>query len=146
MTHAAENDFQKLLRDRGLRYTSERKFIFDKISKLKDHFDTDSLYLAIKKENSRVARATVYRTIPLLLECGAIQKSVGEGKREFFERKGDRRHHDHIFCISCHKVIEFVHDEIEKLQDEVCQKYGFKLAFHDHRLYGHCKECQARGK
>jgi Fur family transcriptional regulator, ferric uptake regulator len=143
MARPTESDFQKLLEDKHLRYTSERKYIFDRVARLKEHFDADSLYLRLKKENSRISRATVYRTIPLLLESGVIQKSVGEGKREFFESKPDR-HHDHIFCIECHKVIEFYCDEIEKLQDEICERYGFKLAFHDHRLYGHCKDCQAR--
>ena len=137
-----EQEFQALLEKKGLKYTFERKSIYERISRLKGHFNADSLYESFKKENSRIARGTVYRTIPLLLESGVIQKSVGEGKREFFERKGAKTHHDHMMCLKCHRFIEFQCEEIEKWQDKVCQKYGFELSFHDHRLYGYCRQCR----
>lgn len=133
--------FQELLEERNLKYTYERKFIFEEVQKLKDHFDADSLYETFKKRGSRVSRDTVYRTLPLLLESGVIQKSVGEGKREFFEAAG-KGHHDHMLCVRCGKIIEFQCEEIEKLQDQVCKEYGFKLMFHDHRLFGQCSKCQ----
>ena len=56
----------------------------------------------------------------------------------------DGEHHDHMVCTRCSKVIEFTCDEIEDLQDEVCEKFGFQLVFHDHRLFGICKECQEK--
>jgi Fur family transcriptional regulator, ferric uptake regulator len=134
--------FQQLLEKKHLKMTEERKFIYDRISHLNGHFNADSLYDSLKKENAGIARGTVYRTIPLLLESGVIQKSVGEGKREFFERKSHKGHHDHIVCISCRKIVEFHCDEIEALQDKVCAQYGYKVAFHDHRIFGYCKDCQ----
>lgn len=145
---ATENilKFQTLLEDKGLKYTFERKFIFEEVSRLKDHFDADSLYERFKKRGLRISRDTVYRTIPLLLESGMIQKSVGEGKREFFERTSAKGHHDHIVCVRCQKIIEFKCDEIEKLQDAICEEHGFKLIFHDHRLFGYCRDCQSGDK
>lgn len=134
--------FESLLEAKGLKYTFERQQIFDEVSRLKEHFDADSLYDRFKKKGLRISRDTVYRTIPLLLESNVIQKSVGEGKREFFERTSGKGHHDHILCVRCGKIIEFKCDEIENLQDKICQKYGFKLTFHDHRLFGYCKDCQ----
>ena len=141
-----EKQFQSLLEKQDLKYTYERQTILDEVCHWDAHFDADSLYERFKKKGMRVSRDTVYRTIPLLLESGIIQKSVGEGKREFYELTGDKGHHDHMVCVRCHEFIEFTCDEIEKLQDEVCEKHGFKLIFHDHRLFGICKKCQQNAK
>lgn len=127
-----------------MKFTFERKSIFDEVEKLKDHFDADSLYERFKSQGLRISRDTVYRTIPLLLESGVIQKSVGEGKREFFEPISQEGHHDHMVCIRCGKFIEFHSEEIEEMQERICKEYGFKLSFHDHRLFGICKGCQGR--
>ena len=138
--------FQTLLTEKGLKYTFERKYICEEVLKLKDHFDADSLYDRFKKQGLRISRDTVYRTIPLLLESGVIQKSAGEGKREFFERVTAKGHHDHMICIRCGTIIEFKCEKIEKLQDEICKDYSFKLTFHDHRLFGTCRQCQESPK
>ena len=135
-------EFEKLLQKKGLKFTHERKTIFEEVSRLKEHFDADSLYERFKKKGLRISRDTVYRTIPFLLESHVIQKSVGEGHRDFFERTSGKGHHDHILCVRCGKIIEFKCEEIEELQDKICDKYGFKLTFHDHRLFGYCKDCQ----
>jgi len=134
--------FEKLLQDKGLKLTYERRYIFHEVSGLADHFDADSLYERFKKRGLRISRDTVYRTLPLLLESGVIQKSVGEGKREFFERVSGKGHHDHMVCIRCSSVIEFHCDELEQIQDRVASEHRFKLVFHDHRLFGICQKCQ----
>lgn len=135
--------FKALLEEKGLKYTYERKEIFEEASRLKEHFDADSLYGRFKKKGSRISRDTVYRTLPLLLESGVIQKSAGAGKRDFFERVSPKGHHDHMVCVQCGKIIEFQCEEIEKLQEKKAGEYGFKLSFHDHRLFGKCKNCRA---
>lgn len=144
MSHPNETQerFHALLQEKGLKFTHERKSIFQEVSQVKEHFDADSLYERFKSKGLRIARDTVYRTIPLLLESGVIQKSVGEGKREFFERVSGKGHHDHMVCVRCGSVIEFTCEKIETLQDKVCKEYGFQLIFHDHRLFGACKDCQ----
>jgi len=131
-----------LLERKGLKNTFERRSIFEEVSRLDAHFDADSFYARLKRRGLRISRDTVYRTLPLLLESGVIQKSAGDGKREFFERTGAKGHHDHMICVTCGKIIEFQCEEIEKLQDQVASKYEFKLTFHDHRLFGTCKDCQ----
>ena len=138
--------FQELLETQGLKYTYERKSIFEEVVSLKNHFDADSLYERFKGKGFRISRDTVYRTIPLLLESGVIQKSVGEGKREFFERTSAKGHHDHMVCIRCGKFIEFKCQQIENLQDKICEEHGFHLTFHDHRLFGICRDCHHEPK
>ena len=135
-------DFQALLGRKGLKYTYERQHICDFVLKHQDHFDADGLYELLKEKGMRISRDTVYRTIPLLLESGVIQKSVGKGKREFFERMEGKGHHDHLLCLNCEKVLEVHCQEIEDLQDKLAEKHGFKLAYHDHRMYGYCQDCR----
>ena len=137
--------FSELLKKRGLKLTYERKQIFDEVRHLRDHFDADSLYTRFKKKGLRISRDTVYRTLPLLLESNVIQKSAGSGHRDFFERIGAKGHHDHMICVRCGKIIEFQCEEIEKLQERVAADYGFKLTFHDHRLFGTCPDCDQPG-
>ena len=137
-----QEKFLDLLTQKKLKFTYERRHIFEAIEKLNDHFDADSLYDRLKKKGYRIARDTVYRTLPLLLECGIIQKSAGAGKRDYFERVSIKGHHDHMICIRTGKIIEFHSNEIEALQDEIAKKYGFKIIFHDHRIFGLSKEAQ----
>jgi Fur family transcriptional regulator, ferric uptake regulator len=134
--------FQELLEEKGLKYTYERKCIYEEVMNLRDHFDADRLHECFKKKGMRISRDTVYRTIPLLLESGTIQKSAGVGKGEFYERLGAKGHHDHMICTQCNKIIEFQSEEIERYQDVICKEYNFKLTFHDHRLFGTCGTCQ----
>jgi len=135
--------FRELLEHKNLKFTYERRHIFEEIQKLNDHFDADSLADMLKKKGYRIARDTVYRTLPLLLECGIIQKSAGAGKRDYFERVAIKGHHDHMICIQTGRIIEFHSDEIEALQEKIAREHGFKIIFHDHRIFGLSKEAQA---
>lgn len=133
--------FKELLARKGLKYTYEREFIYSEIQKIDRHFNADQLYERFKNRGERIARATVYRNLPLLLEAGVIQKSTGAGKRDFYEKTGAKGHHDHMVCIVCSRVIEFHSDELESLQERLASEYKFKIAFHDHRLFGYCEKC-----
>ncbi len=135
--------FKELLDRKGLKYTYERECIYDEIQKMSHHFDADSLYDRFKKRGARVARATVYRNLPLLLEAGVIQKSAGEGKRDFYEKTDKRGHHDHMVCLACKKIIEFQSEELEALQERLSGEHQFQLVFHDHRLFGYCQNCKS---
>ena len=133
------NLFQTTLKQKNLKFTSERRLIFESAIKIKHHFDADELVGRLKPHG--VSRDTVYRAIPLLLESGVIQKSVGKGKGDYFEPTQQRGHHDHMVCVGCGKVIEFNSPRLEAEQEKVCKEHGFKLFFHDHRLFGHCDKC-----
>ena len=136
------HSFEAFLEKKGLKYTRERRRIYDKVRLLSEHFDGEKLYEILRGENDDIARGTVFRTIPLLLESGVIQLSVGKGKGEFFERSSSKGHHDHILCVGCGKVIEYHCEEIETLQDKICKKYDAELLFHDHKLYVRCAKCR----
>ena len=100
--------------------------------------------MAIKQKGVSVSRATVYRTIDVLLKNNLVRKlDLGVGPSKF-EHKINARHHDHIICIQCGRIEEFMVDKIENLQDEVAEEYGFKLVRHIHQLFGLCENCQWR--
>ncbi len=139
-----EATFRDLLSRRGLKFTRVRRLLFDEVLKKRKHFDAGTWYRNLRRRGLPVSRDTVFRTIPLFLEAGILQKSVGEGRGEYFERVDS--HHDHLICVGCRKVVEFASGEIESLQDRVAKKKGFELLFHDHKLFGHCRKCRQGAK
>ena len=90
----------------------------------------------------KVSRATVYRTIDVLVKNNLVRKlELGDGRNRY-ENKLDSSHHDHIICIQCGKINEFMDEDIENLQDEIAKKYQFKIVRHIHQIFGLCKDCK----
>ena len=134
--------FERSLRKRGLKLTAQRQRLFERAFSTHEHFSAETLYRWLREEDGpRVSRATVYRTLALLLEGGFIQ-SLDTGRGELmYEHTLGHRHHDHMVCLSCGRIEEFHDDRIEALQLEACAKKGFQLVSHAHRLFGHCRAC-----
>jgi len=135
-------DFKDILRKEGLKITPQRMAVLEEIMKGKGHRESEDVYMAIKDCKTYVSRATVYRTLDILVQHGFARKlNLGDGRARY-ERKIDSPHHDHMICNNCAKIIEFVNDEIEKIQEEITIQHQFKLQQHIHQLFGICKECQ----
>ena len=133
---------KKILHNEGLRFTRQREAVWNEIINNDDHREADEIYMAIKQKGVSVSRATVYRTIDVLLKNNLVRKlDLGVGPSKF-EHKINARHHDHIICIQCGRIEEFMVDKIENLQDEVAEEDGFKLVRHIHQLFGLCENCQ----
>ncbi len=133
--------FKKHLKQENLKYTSEREVILIEVLKRKDHFDADELATDLRKNGFKVSRATVYRTLDILDEIGVVNKATLGHKHNHFENMVGRKHHDHLVCLSCDKVIEFVDEEIEQKQLEVCKKLGFEIKSHNLQIFGFCSHC-----
>ena len=130
------------LQNEGLRYTSQRQIVWDEICKTDDHRDAEEIYFTIRQGGKKVSRATVYRTIDVLVKNNLVRKlQLGDGPNRY-ENKLDSSHHDHIICIQCGKINEFMDEDIEKLQDEIAKKYQFKIVRHIHQIFGLCKDCK----
>ncbi|MEW6569822.1 MAG: Fur family transcriptional regulator [Nitrospirota bacterium] len=139
--------FSKFLKDKGLRLTKERVAILTKAFDCHDHFDPESLHSEIKKTTGiKASRATIYRTLNLLCECGLIEKVSKTDRGTFYEHTFGHRHHDHMMCVCCGKIIEFYSEDIEKLQDELCGKQGFLGKSHILEIKGYCRRCQKEGR
>ena len=131
-----------MLKKEGLKVTPQRIAVLEEIIKDKGHRESEDIYMAIKSRKTHVSRATVYRSLDILVQKGFARKlNLGDGRARY-ETKIDNPHHDHIICNECGKIIEFVNDKIEKMQEEIAKQHHFKLQQHIHQLFGLCKECQ----
>ena len=136
--------FADFLRRRGLKTTRERTALFEEIFATHHHFDADDLVVRPRGKGKKVSRATVYRTLDLLYDCGLVSRVRLNDEKYRYERLRIGEHHDHLICTGCSAVIEFVEPRIEELQESVCRKYGFSPTTHSHQIRGFCAECQAR--
>ena len=124
-----------ILRSEGLRYTAQRQAVWDEIRKSNEHRDAEDIYLELKSNGVRVSRATVYRTIDVLVKNRLVRKmDVGDG-RSLFEPRLDDKHHDHMICLETGNIIEFFDEELEDLQDRIAKEYGYKVVRHIHQLF-----------
>jgi Fur family ferric uptake transcriptional regulator len=112
------------------------------------HFEVGDLVDELRRAGIKDAHlATVYRTLPLLVEAGLIQQTLlSAGGRHFYEPAFERPHHDHLICIACGKVVEFEFEAFEVLQRDIATRYGFELTAHVHELLGRCHECRRTRK
>ena len=120
---------------KGVKLTEQRKTIAKIMSDSQDHPDVDELYRRASKIDSKISIATVYRTVKLFEEAGIVAKHDFKGGKARYEELNEG-HHDHLIDIKTGEIIEFVDDEIEKLQKKVAEKYGYKLVDHKLELYG----------
>ncbi len=142
MKEEAKVKFHKYLKSKGLKLTRERITILDQVFSVHDHFDVEDLLYMLRKDKKQVSRASVYRTLSLLVESGLVEKvDFGEGKA-YYEHVFGHLHHDHLICKSCGKVVQFEDQVIEKRQEEICKDYGFRLDYHTLNIFGFCPECQ----
>ena len=125
-----------ILKSEGLRYTKQRQIVWDEIINSVEHRDAEEIYLEIKKKNKiKVSRATVYRTIDVLIKNDLVRKmELGDG-RALFENKFNEDHHDHMICVETGKITEFYNEKLENLQEEIVKKHGYKLVRHVHQLF-----------
>jgi Fur family ferric uptake transcriptional regulator len=136
-----QQGFIEKLKEKGLKPTSERLLIFKEATKLPHHFSADELAFKVWQKDERVSRATVYRTIPLLLEFGVLREVVFSDKHHNYECVLGKAHHEHLICLKCGKIIEFSDDRMETPLDEACEKFNFKAVAHKTEVTGYCKNC-----
>ena len=121
--------------EKGVKLTDQRKVIAKTMSESDDHPDVDELYKRASKIDSKISIATVYRTVKLFEEAGILAKHEFKGGKARYEELNEG-HHDHLIDIKSGEIIEFVDNEIEKLQKKVAEKYGYTLVDHKLELYG----------
>ena len=120
---------------KGVRLTDQRKLIAKVMSDSDDHPDVDELHKRVSNLDSKISIATVYRTVKLFEEAGIVAKHDFKGNKARYE-KAPKEHHDHLIDINTGEIIEFVNEDIEKLQNQVAEKLGYKLVDHRLELYG----------
>jgi len=119
----------------GVRLTDQRKLIAKVMSESTDHPDVDELHKRVNKIDSKISIATVYRTVKLFEEAGVVAKHDFKGTKARYE-EATHEHHDHLIDVNTGEITEFVNEDIEKLQEKVAAKLGYKLVDHRLELYG----------
>ena len=120
---------------KGVKLTDQRRIIAKIMSESDDHPDVDELYKRVSIIDSKISIATVYRTVKLFEEFGILTKHEFKGGKARYEALNES-HHDHLIDVKTGEIIEFVDEEIEKLQEKVAEKYGYELVDHKLELYG----------
>lgn len=146
MSDVKKDTIQKI-RKKGMRMTSLRKQLVDFILSQAGHWTIQDLTNKTKKSVPGVGVATVYRTVNLLVEEGALTRTVvGTGAARY--EVAPETHHDHLTCLQCGEIFEFHDPKIEELQEKIAKKLGFTLVDHQMELFGECrdKNCKNRKK
>lgn len=138
--------FQDFLQRQGLKLTSERSALVREIFSIHYHFEADELLFKMKEKSLKISRATVYRTLELLVKSGMVRRvHLGEDHYHYEHVTGNS-HHDHLICTTCGGVIEF-HDEVlEQRQRDICEKKKFTPTFHNLQILGVCESCTRKGQ
>ena len=122
-------------KQKGVKLTDQRKLIARIMSDSHDHPNVDALYKRVSKIDSKISIATVYRTVKLFEEAGILTRHDFKGGKARYEELPDD-HHDHLIDVQSGEIVEFVNEEIEKLQETVAEKLGYQLLDHKLELYG----------
>ena len=137
------NQLKQIIKNKGLKYTKQREIIFETILNSDEHLNADELNSIISKDypTEKIGIATIYRALAFLEESNLISSIALDKDGKKFE-PNTKTHHDHLICVKCNQIIEFLDTQIEKKQEQIAKENGFKLLNHTMYLYGICKECQ----
>ena len=132
---------QEFMKSRGLKLTRPRRRVVEQLLSVKGHVTADEVVDLLRKKGTPVSRATVYRVLSVVSDSGLIDGHDFDKGKRVYESMVGRAHHDHLYCISCGKIIEFSEEAIERLQDMVVARYRFTPVYHSHKIFGYCEKC-----
>jgi Fur family ferric uptake transcriptional regulator len=140
------NLFRRYLRQQGLPVTQQRDAVADVVFSSAEHLSVEEIEAELKKRGERIGKATIYRTMEILVRAGLVEDhDFGDGFKRYEHLFGQQPVHEHLVCTHCRKVVEFRRREIQRIQDEVAREHGFVAARHRLEIYGLCPDCQAAG-
>jgi Fur family ferric uptake transcriptional regulator len=134
--------FRNFLGGKKLKLTKERTAVLSEVYSFHGHFEPEYLYSRIKESGSKASRASVYRTLSLLVECGLVKRVTRTEKGNIYEHTYGHAHHDHMICDICGDFIEFYSEKLENLQDEICEENSFAGSSHALEIRGRCRKCR----
>lgn len=141
---AGEKILRRYLKDHGKRYTPERQAIAREILSRHDHFTADDIHLALM-DRRRISRASVYRTIPLMIAAGLVAEVFSDGGQARFEHTYGHEDHCHLRCQGCGRVVEFSAPELGEVERRAASEHGFAINGHRLEVLGLCPACRKAG-
>ncbi|NQT90867.1 MAG: transcriptional repressor [Candidatus Omnitrophica bacterium] len=136
--------FKSFLKKRGSKWTPERKAIFDVVRSMRFHFEADELFFRLRQRKSKISKGSVYRTIKLLEAADIIRPVIFTERHTHYENILGRKHHSHLICRKCGRIIEFFRPEISDGLKKAYREYGFKEIDHKVEATGLCRKCQKK--
>ena len=138
--------FGRYLRDQGLPVTQQREAVAEVVFDSEEHLSVDDLERRLRERGDRIGKATIYRTLDLLVKSRLVEEhDFGEGFKRYEHRLSRQPIHEHLICLECGTVIEFESPEIHRVERRVREEYGFVPARHRVEIYGLCRECKEQG-
>jgi len=132
--------FNKYLSEKGMKNTRQRDAVAEVFFSTNGHISAEELYLKVAKAHPSIGLTTVYRTLKLLTEAG-LAKERRFSEQGVYEKAEADKHHDHLICTRCGRILEFKEPSIEMMQEDVARRYGFVVVDHKMELYGLCRSC-----
>jgi len=137
---AAQIDrFKAFLTVQGLKYTRQRQAIAEVFFDSTAHLSLTDLLDLAKGRQPSVGYATVYRTMKLLAERGLATEHKFAENNARYEPTVAGHHHDHLICVDCGRIVEYEDEQIERLQEELASRHGFRVVAHRHEIYAECQ-------
>jgi len=131
---------------KGLRKTTQRDAIVEAAFSTTEHYTAEELLKRAKKLEPSVSRATVYRTLPLLVECGVLKEmDFGKEFKYYDPNYNDHPFHNHLICVDCDKIVEFDDINIDTLENCISKRLGFSPAKKIVRIEAKCDRLKASG-
>lgn len=138
--------FSEYLAQKGLRATRQRRVIVDAFSASRGHITADEIYERVHRIDSGIGQATVRRMLNLLVNAGmAIAHDFPGGKKRYEVTLG-HKHHDHMICLRCGRILEFSNSRIEALQEKAAREVRFRITGHRHEMFGFCFRCRKNNR
>jgi len=138
--------FDEFIRARGMRRTGQRDVIVEAAFSSDDHFTAEELLVKARKIDPKTSRATVYRTVSLLVDCGLLREiDLGRDERVYDPNFLDSPDHNHLICIDCGKVLEFEDENVATLIDCITRRLGFRPAQKSMRIEACCDKLRQDG-
>jgi len=146
ITHPFVRLFSRYLREKGLPITQQREAVAQIVFSSSGHLSVDDIAQRLRQEDERIGKATIYRTLDLLVKSKLVEEhDFGEGFKRYEHRLSRQPVHEHLICVECGTVIEFRSDEVQRIEERMLQDHGFTPARHRLEIYGLCQECRNSG-
>jgi Fur family ferric uptake transcriptional regulator len=136
--------FQDYIRHRELRRTPERERILQEIFEIHGHFDVDGLYLQLKQKGVKVSKASIYRALPLFIDCGLVREVDFSEGHWHYEHIYGHSHHNHLRCLGCGEIQEFENQFLHSLEEQLAKEYGYQIKGHHLQVQGFCPACRQK--
>jgi Fur family ferric uptake transcriptional regulator len=146
MDPAIRKRLDEFIAAKGLRHTAQRDAIVEAAFSTTEHYTAEELLAMARKIEKSVSRATVYRTLPLLVESGLLKEMDFGKEHKFYDPNFiDHPHHNHLICVDCDRIVEFEDERIDRLEENIVHRLGFSSASKMIRIEARCDRLKSSG-